>query len=64
MFNLIYMGVSFATLTLFGLSFIQKKYLNLMIYGMMITQFRLLFRMFDFEKTRAVKNNEYWIQIV
>ena len=57
-----YCIISFICLMLFCLSFCNKKYSNLIFYGMILTQLRNLVRLLDLEKTRSVFTQERWIQ--
>jgi hypothetical protein len=51
-------------LILFCLSFYNKKYSNLIFYGMLLTQIRNLVRLLDLENTRSVFTQERWIQLL
>ena len=62
--NLAYMGISILTLVMFWLSVYNKKCLNMMFYGMMVTFYRNLFRLFDFENTRVAMTKDTWVQFM
>ena len=58
--NLIYMGMTLVSAILFGLSFKNTKYNNLIFYGIMLVQLRTLLRLPDFENTKTLDGHERW----